>query len=308
MYEEALAALAAPGLLKKQLPIPYVLEKCGIRVELQGQRLVAVCPWHNDSSPSLYVLPGDEGWRWGCWVCGVHGDVIDLIRKFRPEYGFAKALGAGLNLVEQLEAEDWKAPVLEGKREWDGAWMKMIVREAQRDVAGVDDFLRAKGLPLNAEWLSQVFGVGCFRGEIIIPVYSHSGELVGAKHRRADGSDHPFAFPGSKLNDVLYGERNDGGDLPVILCEGESDTWVARATCPMGMYVLGLSHGAGQAPKLAERFNGRKVHICFDGDEAGRMGANRWAGAIASFGGHPQVWDLPDGADICSVGGVSWVA
>lgn len=308
MYEAALESLERPKRIKRELPVPYVLEQTGAQLVPVGSQLLALCPFHPDRNPSLYMHEGPAGWRWGCWSCGTHGDVLDLIQAFRPEYGFSETLDAGDVLIFRMRESGWLPPVLEERRGFDAKWAGLIVRESGKCITGVDEFLQRKELPLSGEYLQARWGVGSFSGELIVPVWDLRGELVGVKHRRLDGSDHLFAYPGSQLMDVLYGElRAPRNHLPVILCEGESDAWVAEAHAGVAFDVLALAAGAGQPPKPAERLAGREVHICFDGDAAGRLGAQRWAEELQRVGARVQVWDLPDGADLASLGGPKWL-
>lgn len=307
-YSAAMEALAAPKRLKTELPPPYVFEQAGVRVELVEGRLTALCPFHVDRTPSLFMVETETGWRWGCWSCGASGDPVDLIRRFRPCYTFSQAVEAGIGLVERMRAEGWKAPMIETQKLWDAAWAKQLVREAQRNLDGVEQFIAAKRYPFGATWLADTFGVGSLNGRLIVPVYDSNRELVAVKHRATDASDHLFAFPGSKLQDTLYGGPNLALEWPVVLCEGESDVWCA--TFPLRgrrLEVLGTAAGAGQAPKPAALIAGRKVHICFDGDPAGRAGAARWAEELRRLRCDVTVWDLPDGSDLASLGGPYWL-
>ncbi len=55
-------------------------ERYGVEVNHYG---MALCPFHNDRHPSLYVA--DDHYH--CFACGEHGDVIDFAAKlfsFRP--------------------------------------------------------------------------------------------------------------------------------------------------------------------------------------------------------------------------------
>ena len=220
---------------------------------------------------------------------------------------FSDALAAGERAILKMQAEGWKAPVIEGVREWDDAWSRDLLRRAQRNVAGVQRFIQAKGYPFSAEWLMGRFGVGAEGDRLIVPLFGEDWSLVGLKHRRLDGSDHLYAFPGSHLTDALYGGGEDDGQSEVILVEGESDCWVAAYGLSLRYAVRGLASGAGQPPKPAHILAGRDVHICFDGDAAGRLGATRWAKELRRIGARVTVWDLPDGEDVASLGGVSWL-
>lgn len=49
-------------------------ERYGVEVNHCG---MALCPFHNDRHPSLYVADDD----YYCFACGEHGDVIDFAAK-----------------------------------------------------------------------------------------------------------------------------------------------------------------------------------------------------------------------------------
>lgn len=45
----------------------------------QGRLYVALCPWHDDSRPSLQINPERQSWK--CWVCDLGGDVFSFVMK-----------------------------------------------------------------------------------------------------------------------------------------------------------------------------------------------------------------------------------
>jgi len=55
----------------------------------QGRHMVALCPWHDDSRPSLQVDPSRQSWR--CWVCNIGGDVFSFVMR-REGVEFVEAL------------------------------------------------------------------------------------------------------------------------------------------------------------------------------------------------------------------------
>lgn len=55
----------------------------------QGRIYVALCPWHDDSRPSLQVNPERQSWK--CWVCDVGGDVFSFLMQ-HERIGFRESL------------------------------------------------------------------------------------------------------------------------------------------------------------------------------------------------------------------------
>jgi DNA primase len=55
----------------------------------QGNGYVALCPWHDDTKPSLNVNAKRQSWK--CWVCDVGGDVFSFVMQ-HERIGFREAL------------------------------------------------------------------------------------------------------------------------------------------------------------------------------------------------------------------------
>ena len=58
-----------------------IVELIGTYITLRrsGKGLVGLCPWHDDSRPSLQVNPDRQTFR--CWVCNLGGDVFSFLMK-----------------------------------------------------------------------------------------------------------------------------------------------------------------------------------------------------------------------------------
>jgi DNA primase len=50
-----------------------------IQLRRQGRNYVGLCPWHDDSRPSLQVNPERQSFK--CWVCDIGGDVFSYVMK-----------------------------------------------------------------------------------------------------------------------------------------------------------------------------------------------------------------------------------
>lgn len=50
-----------------------------VTLRRQGRGYVALCPWHDDSRPSLQVNPDRQSFK--CWVCDIGGDIFSFIMR-----------------------------------------------------------------------------------------------------------------------------------------------------------------------------------------------------------------------------------
>lgn len=74
---------AAINRLVADARLPEIASALGLRVISGSAPPRALCPFHNDEHPSLYLYPSSKGGRaqFHCYACGAHGDVFDLIKK-----------------------------------------------------------------------------------------------------------------------------------------------------------------------------------------------------------------------------------
>jgi DNA primase len=63
----------------KDYPISTVLELY-LPLHKKGATVSALCPWHDDSNPSLTI--NDSKGLFKCWVCNIGGDHIGFVQKF----------------------------------------------------------------------------------------------------------------------------------------------------------------------------------------------------------------------------------
>ncbi len=80
--------------LLASVPIDEVAKRLGMELRIEkGARTMAVCPFHDDKTPSLLIDSSREQGRqhFHCFSCGAHGDAIDLV-KARLNVGFKEAV------------------------------------------------------------------------------------------------------------------------------------------------------------------------------------------------------------------------
>src|SRR4051812_37136327 len=50
-----------------------------MQLRRQGRNFVGLCPWHDDSRPSLQVNPDRQSFK--CWVCDYGGDIFSFVMR-----------------------------------------------------------------------------------------------------------------------------------------------------------------------------------------------------------------------------------
>jgi DNA primase len=199
-----------------------------ISLRRQGKAMAGLCPWHEDSRPSLQVNPERQTYR--CWVCDVGGDVFSFVMRME-KVEFREALEqladrAGITLPRGrgLPADDKAA--LRSVLEWAAARFRECLRSAP-EAAAARDYLRGRGLapatidrfevgfaPPSWDWLmrqSSAAGIGRddlvraglaverddrsghydrFRGRVIFPIRDPQGRCVAFGGRVLPG-DRP---------------------------------------------------------------------------------------------------------------------
>lgn len=217
----------------RDLPIEGVAERLGLKVS----RHKALCPFHNDSNPSLSFRVSTNTFR--CFVCGAHGGTIDLTMKLLPSTGRSE----GVSFVETCEwlanehcviLTEWKPAEKPHKaitfdatrfsRFFDHPFINDVASRFLYDERHLDprvihwcrlnSYRDSKGI----NWLQ-------------IPYFDMEGKLIGVQSRNLDyQKDSPlprFRFPqGSQCH--IYNlpvlKLLKAGE-PLFITEGCSDCW-----------------------------------------------------------------------------------
>ena len=51
-----------------------------LTITKKGKNYVAICPFHDDTTPSMYISPEKQMFK--CFVCGTGGDAISFVSKY----------------------------------------------------------------------------------------------------------------------------------------------------------------------------------------------------------------------------------
>lgn len=130
-----------------------------VALRRQGKGFVGLCPWHDDSKPSLQVNPERQTFR--CWVCDVGGDAFNFfMRMERVEFRealeqLADRVGITLGRARSGQSADEKT-ALTRCLEWAAARFRECLT-SEPEAAAARKYLAGRGL---TDTLLEQFGVG----------------------------------------------------------------------------------------------------------------------------------------------------
>ena len=66
--------------LKQSIDLAALVQSKGTKLEAHGNDKKGLCPFHQDTNPSMIITPGKN--LFNCPACGTGGDVITFVQKF----------------------------------------------------------------------------------------------------------------------------------------------------------------------------------------------------------------------------------
>jgi CHC2 zinc finger len=256
--------------LKRRLPMRFVASELGVYFDGDGK---ALCPWHDDRSPSLEVWTGDAGTEFvSCHPCDLTEDVLGLIRKVTG-CTFPEALNRAREMHASLP-DGYEPPRTAPRSTNPSVWFPFVAQALERaKVKPWSDVVRSWGL-----------GVGP-NDELVLPHWNAQGVLTGCK-MRAGGlkySLEPSTYPD------LYGAWFARTSNSVLLTEGESDCLTAAEAATHEGLVLdvrALPSGVcfPRDEWVAYLRSWEAVYVALDNDAASAPKTVAWLDALAPVG------------------------
>lgn len=263
-----------------------IVDVVGARVPLRrkGRELVAICPFHEDTTPSMAVITHKGRGFYKCHACGAGGDAIRFVMDF-DGVDFAEAvrrIAEGFSLPSVPMKRTAKAPKIEEHRYREDCGEVIDAWRTHTTLSGVVNAAHTLGV---AESSLTAYGFACSPdGAWAWPMHDGEGRVCGIRLREpVDSGAAKWALKGSRAGVFLpAGVRRTTLDR-VFVVEGPTDAaaleWIYRGE-PVAVIGRASCTGQHQLVVQAVRLLAARepeVVVIADADGPGVAGANALA-------------------------------
>ena len=322
--------------LRERIDLVDALES-HIDLKRAGSAYKALCPFHQEKTPSFVVQKGDSHYH--CFGCGAHGDAIQFLMNY-----------LNLSFVEAVESlgERFHVPMERDDRKEEKGVNKSALKECMETASrffheyllyseegrpalrylfqrGITlDFIKrfeigyAPSSPLLFKVLNdkQVLaetglihesGRPFFRERITFPVRDHAGRVIGFSARKIreetfggkyiNTPETPLFKKSRTLFGLNYSRRRIAKERRAILVEGQIDC-LKLIEAGLDLTVAALGTAFGESHiALLKQLGVRQAYILFDADAAGAVAASKAGDLFQKVGIEALVVRLPAGSD-----------
>ncbi|MCP4551340.1 MAG: toprim domain-containing protein, partial [Bacteroidetes bacterium] len=321
--------------IKATTDLKLLVESKGIKLKKNGKGYFGLCPFHNDTKPSLSITPLKNEWH--CFGCGKGGDVIRFIELF-DQIDFKEAvkrLSTGFSVTTALKRSAVKkkkqpkpAPKLTPEH------VKLLIRviEFYHSAFAEDEramqYLAKRGitdkgifsdynigfangtllnvLPEDKKIIKQLKEIGIlnnkahehFYGCVIFPLYDTHGIPKGIYGRRIDDmakGADHLYLPGDRQG--IFNRQAVNSHKKIILTESIIDSLtLINAGIKDTIPCYGTNGLTSSHINLLSKVE--DVYICFDADEAGDSALSMVQERLNNASIKTYPISLPEGQDI----------
>lgn len=227
------------------------------------------CPFHADSTPSLHIYE-DGGWT--CFGCGKHGDSLDFLGYllFGDGYDPALHLRDVIDHVGALEIRPLPVRAAIERPKVAARELGELAASYHRNLTNAARaYWQSRGL--DAETITRfMLGWDAMSERYTIPA-TYRGLCFGIKKRASKPAGEKYIQQAGGRVGLFNSDVLNATDYCVI-CEGEIDCMTLDQE---GVPAVSSTGGASTFRAHWARFfaHCKHVFVCFDNDEAGRLGA-----------------------------------
>jgi len=320
--------------VKHGVDLVALIRSRGIELKKKGKGFVALCPFHEEATPSFSVNPAKNLWQ--CFGCGIGGDAIRFVELF-DKVSFPEALA---ELDGKAAPAQPTKPTNKEPAEFTAKQIKLLTRvidfyhKSFSEDGRAREYLMNRGITDNALFAAHCIG---FANGTLLNVLPHEGEVIdGLKELgilNDKGNEHFYGCATFPLYDLagnpcgIYGRRiehMDNGESPphlylpgprrglfnrqavrahkeIILTEAIIDSLtLINSGIHNTIPCYGTNGFTADHLAIFRQYRPEAVTIAFDGDDTGRKAAESVALRLASEGVNAHSMRLPDNEDINS--------
>lgn len=321
--------------IKKTTDIVAVVQRYGVSLKKQGADYVGLCPFHQDTRPSLRVTPSKGLFH--CMACGAAGNVIQFVAKKEGITDKAAALKltgsipgvqrgsdmvkpAPTTLTAPTDHPELFAAILDhyhqtllGRNRRGLDYLKErgltdVSMLAHFKVGFVDHTLKTKLTPAQVK-LAQDMGLfndkknEKFWNRIVVPILNEAGQTVGLCGRDITGEmEAKYLNLAGPQRGIWNGAAAAAYPDGLIVTEGIFDglaLW--QAGIKNSIAVCGVEGWTPLHTELIQKHSVRKIVLAFDQDKAGDDAAKKLAPELDALGVKVHRLHWPEGInDACN--------
>jgi DNA primase catalytic core len=317
--------------IKQSVDLVALIEARGVKLKKTGKSYKALCPFHQEKTPSFTVTPAKGLWH--CFGCGKGGDAIRFVELLDgitfPE-AVKRLTGESVPVVTHAVRETPTPTISPTQRakllnrvagfyhqrfldQPEGLRYLSKVRGIQNVSlfksyrVGLADGALLDALPNDDESRALFKALGVitdkgrelFNGCVVFPLFDEHGNVVNLYGRRIeDGEYNHFYLPPPR---GLWNYQAAKRSSSILLTESVIDamTLVDRGFADV-MPCYGVNGLTEDLLAWFERCHVQDITLCFDADSAGRDGADKAAARLSEKNITVHTVALPDGEDINS--------
>lgn len=285
-----------------------------VKVTKKGAGHVAICPFHQDTDPSLYINQNHQTYT--CFVCGAHGDVFDFIIEFNktsfPDAVKHVATKYGIDINPNYTPEEKQRASERNKMLQEVAKTQaLFVSNLHQNKEALDYITIERGF---TKQIIEEFGVGYavngfYGGRITFPMHNYTSNVVGfsgriLKYDKAkkevpkykNTSENSIFHKGELLFGFIQARRAIIEKKLAYFVEGQTDVMMMHQRAIKNTIAgSGTALTPAQARKI--RTTTDNIVLVYDGDEAGKKAAFKNIKILLPTGINIYIVTMPEGED-----------
>jgi len=309
----------------KALSLVEILESRGIAVKKQGRQYMALCPFHDDHSPSLSIDPRANLFK--CFGCGASGDPIRFIELYEKKK-FPEAVAALAGEVSSGRPDAAPDPAGVNLRQLLNR-VSQVYHEAFLASAKPQEYLKSRGitrpeiysafrpgyadgkllemLPKEGPAIDSLKKLGIltekgrelFAGCVTFPLLDPDGNTIGVYGRKLDnaGTVRHLYLPGKRRG--IFNRQAAAASEELILTESIIDALsLYQNGFPNAVPLYGTNGLTEDHLKLFQEYRPKKIWLCLNSDGPGRQAAAKISETLKKAGFNVGIINLPESKDV----------